>query len=72
MPPSSMPTVEWRVCCVELGRKRLGYRVTVHCRTIKPGNEPGGWRLVRDVEYELPMGALKPDYWKDLVRIAAK
>lgn len=72
MSKSTMPVVEWRVCCVELGRARIGYRVTVHCRSIKPGQEPGQWRLVRDVEYELPTGQLRTDYWKDLLRLAAK
>lgn len=67
-----MPTVEWRVCCRDLGRQRIGYAVTVHCRTLKPGDEPGPWRLVREVEYELPLGSLKHDYWKDLLRAAAK
>lgn len=72
MPPSSMPVVEWRVCCVELGQALIGYRVTVHCRATHPGQEPGGWRLVREVEYKLPAGPLKSDYWKDLLKLAAR
>lgn len=72
MARSSMPVVEWRVCCEDLRRPRLGYRVRVHCRATKPGEEPGPWRLVKDVEYELPLGPLKSDYWKDLLRAAAR
>lgn len=72
MGTSSMPVVEWRVCCADLGHARIGYRVTVHCRSTKPGHEPGGWRLVREVEYELPAGPIKPDYWKDLLKQAAR
>lgn len=72
MSRSAMSIVEWRVCCVDLGRARIGYRVTVHCRSTQPGQDPGPWRLMRDVEYELPAGQLRHDYWKDLLRLAAK
>jgi hypothetical protein len=67
-----MPVVEWRVCCVDIGLPQIGYTVTVHCRSTKPGEEPGGWRLVREVEYVLPSGPLRTDYWKDLLRQAAR
>jgi hypothetical protein len=72
MSSSTMPVVEWRVCCEDLRRPAMGYRVRVYCRSTKPSQEPGPWRCVRDVEFVLPMGPLKSDYWKDLLRYAAK
>ena len=72
MTPSDMPVVEWRVCCAVLAGKRSGWRVTVHCRSKYAGQEPGPWRLVREVEFHLPSGQIRHDYWKDMIRAIAK
>jgi len=73
MPPTDLPRVDWRVCCQALEGDWLGWRVTVHCRSLKPDQEPGPWRLVREAEYKIQKtGQVRSDYWKDLVRAAAR
>jgi hypothetical protein len=63
---------EWRVCAQALEGEWLGWRVTVYCRATTVGEEPGGWRLVRDVTYKCPKGQVRNDYWKAILKEAAR
>lgn len=67
-----LDSTEWRVCCVALPGPRLGWQIKVYVRRLMGENgAPGEWRLVRDVEYQAPMGPLKSTYWKDMLKAAA-
>lgn len=73
MPQPDLARTEWRVCAEALEGEWLGWRVRVYCRAAaKPESEPSGWRLVRDVEYKVPRGQVRHDYWKDLLKQAAR
>lgn len=73
MSAPDLPRTEWRVCCVALEGEWLGWRVTVYVRTAaKPEGEAGPWRLVRDVEYKCPKGQVRSDYWKAILKAAAR
>jgi hypothetical protein len=72
MVPPALPSTEWRVTCEHNEAAWLSWRVRVFVRAIKPGDDPGPWRVVRDVTYSVPKGQVKNSYWKDLIRAAAQ
>lgn len=72
MPAPDHASTEWRVCAQHLAGEWLGWNVKVYVRRIATGEDPGPWRLVRDVTYTVPKGQVKNDYWKDLIRAAAR
>jgi hypothetical protein len=73
MPQPDLDRTEWRVCAQALKGEWLGWHVQVFVRAVSSAElGPGPWRLVRDVEYKVPKGRVRHDYWKGLLKAAAQ
>lgn len=72
MPTPNHSSTEWRVCAQHIESEWLGWNVKVYVRSVTPGEDPGPWRMIKDVTYRVPNGQVKRDYWKELIRAAAK
>lgn len=72
MPTPSHASTEWRVTAEHIRGVWFGWTIRVYVRTTWDDREPGPWRMIRESTYTVPNGQVKGNYWKDLIREAAK